>query len=161
MICSLTLGPRLQYVSTSKGKYRTKPQWVAGASLTQQEWYLATTVARWHLLASLFTARYCSGMPPDPESRSTSSRFDPPLSQIKARQMGELVRGDSRWDVLLETVQDSEVGAMRGRIHFISSNVHRLSGWIFLEWSETEVQTRFSEFSAQELWNLLNSLGGR
>jgi hypothetical protein len=75
--------------------------------------------------------------------------------------MGELVRGDSRWDVLLETVQDSEVGAMRGRIHFISSNVHRLSGWIFLEWSETEVQTRFSEFSAQELWNLLNSLGGR
>jgi hypothetical protein len=74
--------------------------------------------------------------------------------------MGELVRGDSRWDVLLETVQDMDVGAIRGRIHFISSNVHRLSGWIFLEWSEPDVQQRFAEFSAQELWNLLNSLGG-
>ncbi len=74
--------------------------------------------------------------------------------------MGTLERGDSRWEVLLETVQDREVGAIRGRIHFISSNVHRLSGWIFLEWSESDVQVRFSEFSAQELWNLLDSLKG-
>lgn len=99
-------------------------------------------------------------MASDSDGRATSSRFNPPLSQIRARQMGELVRGDSRWDVLLETVQDQEVGGIRGRIHFISSNVHRLSTWIFLEWSESEVQVRFAEFSAQELWNLLNSLGG-
>lgn len=114
------------------------------------------------LLAPLFVGRYCSRMKSHPDGRSTSSRFDPPLSQIKARQMGELVRGDSRWDVLLETVLDPEVGAIRGRIHFISSNVHRLSSWIFLEWSEPEIQGRFSEvFGArpQELWNLLDSLG--
>lgn len=94
------------------------------------------------------------------DTRSASSRFDPPLSQIKARQMGELVRGDSRWDVLLETVQDAGLGGIRGRVHFISGNAHRLSGWIFLEWSEQEVLQRFSEFSSSgwELWNLLNSL---
>jgi len=86
------------------------------------------------------------------------TRFDPPLSDIKARQMGELIRGDSRWDVLLETVRDASVDAMRGRIHFVSGNTHRISGWIFLEWTERDVQQRFAEFSAQELWNLLDSL---
>jgi hypothetical protein len=86
------------------------------------------------------------------------TRFDPPLSDIKARQMGELMRGESRWDVLLETVRDASVEAVRGRIHFVSGNVHRLSGWVFLEWSERDVQERFGEFSAQELWNLLDSL---
>lgn len=86
------------------------------------------------------------------------TRFDPPLSDIKARQMGELIRGDSRWDVLLETVHDASVDAMRGRIHFVSGNTHRISGWIFLEWTERDVQQRFAEFSAQELWNLLDSL---
>jgi hypothetical protein len=93
-----------------------------------------------------------------PDPRRTT-RFDPPLKQIKARQMGELQRGEARWDVLLETVQDPSVGGLRGRIHFISGNVHRLSGWIFLEWAESEIDARFGEFSAQELWNLLNSLG--
>jgi hypothetical protein len=88
------------------------------------------------------------------------TRFDPPLSEITARQMGELVRGDSRWDVLLETVRDSTVDAVRGRMHFISGTIHRISGWIFLEWTEREVQERFAEFSAQELWNLLDSLEG-
>jgi hypothetical protein len=88
------------------------------------------------------------------------TRFDPPLSDIKARQMGELIRGESRWDVLLETVRDASVEAMRGRIHFVSGNLHRLSGWVFLEWSERDVQERFGEFSAQELWNLLDSLQG-
>jgi hypothetical protein len=72
--------------------------------------------------------------------------------------MGELSRGENRWDVLLETVRDQDVQALRGRIHFISGNKHRLSGWIFLEWSEEEVAQRFGEFSAQELWNLLDSL---
>ncbi len=86
------------------------------------------------------------------------TRFDPPLSDIKARQMGELARGEIRWNVLLETVRDADVEAMRGRIHFVSGNSHRLSGWIFLEWREQEIQERFGEFSAQELWNLLDSL---
>lgn len=99
-------------------------------------------------------------MAPDPEGKSASGRFDPPLSAIKARQMGELVRGDSRWNVLLESVTDPSLGAIRGRIHFIAGNIHRLSGWIFLEWSEKDIEIRFSEFSAQELWNLLDSLGG-
>jgi hypothetical protein len=74
--------------------------------------------------------------------------------------MGELTRGSSRWDVLLETATDAAVGAIRGRIHFISGNTHRLSGWIFLEWSERDIEQRFAGFSAQELWNLLKSLDG-
>ncbi len=85
--------------------------------------------------------------------------FDPPLASIKARQMGELARGDDRWDVLLESVRDDEMNCLRGRIHFVSRNTHRLSGWIFLEWAERDVDTRFGEFSAQELWSLLDSLG--
>ena len=87
-----------------------------------------------------------------------STRFDPPLSAIQARQMGELQRGESHWDVLIEFARDEEVGALRGRIHFIAGVVHRLSGWIFLEWSARDIETRFTEFSAQELWNLLDSI---
>lgn len=98
-------------------------------------------------------------MPADQGGAPKSSRFDPPLSDIRARQMGELARGDDRWDVLLETVQDGSVGGIRGRMHFVSGNLHRLSGWIFLEWAEKDVEERFGEFSAQELWNLLDSLG--
>lgn len=75
--------------------------------------------------------------------------------------MGELVRGESRWDVLLESVVDPSVEAVRGRIHFISGNRHRLSSWIFLEWTEKDVEARFAEFSAQELWTLLDSLAER
>ncbi|MFQ6045856.1 MAG: hypothetical protein ACE5PT_05770 [Gemmatimonadales bacterium] len=97
-------------------------------------------------------------MTPTGERRSTPERFDPPLDRIKARQMGELTRGESRWDVLLETVKDPSVDAVRGRIHFVSGNTHRLSGWIFLEWAEKDVEVRFGEFSAQELWNLLDAL---
>jgi hypothetical protein len=95
-------------------------------------------------------------MPGEPRK---SKRFDPPLADIQARQMGELQRGDSRWDVLVEFARDEEVGALRGRIHFVAGNVHRVSGWIFLEWSAKDIEARFGEFSAQELWNLLDSLG--
>jgi len=74
--------------------------------------------------------------------------------------MGDLTRGDSRWDVVLETAPDPEVNGIRGRIHFISGNSHRQSAWIFLEWSERDMEARFSEFavSAQRLWELLDSL---
>lgn len=89
------------------------------------------------------------------------TRFEPPLGEIKARQMGELVRGDSRWDVLLETVRDPTMDAVRGRIHFVAGNTHRISAWIFLDWTEKDVQERFTEFSAgQPLWDLLQALGG-
>ncbi len=87
-----------------------------------------------------------------------AARFDPPLNDIRARQMGELQRGEQRWDVLLETVNDATVQAIRGRIHFVAGSLHRLSGWIFLEWADKDVEERFGEFSAQELWNLLESL---
>ena len=93
-----------------------------------------------------------------PEEPRKSARFDPPLKEIQAQQMGELVRGESRWDVLVEYARDEDIGALRGRIHFVSGNIHRLSGWIFLEWAAADIRTRFEEFSAQELWNLLDSL---
>ena len=99
-------------------------------------------------------------MPEDPDGKNRQKRFEPSWSEIKARQAGELTRGSSHWDVLLETAPDAELGAIRGRIHFISGNLHRLSGWIFLEWSEKDIEARFSAFSAQDLWNLLKSLGG-
>jgi len=103
---------------------------------------------------------YSSLMSEESGGRPTQTRFQPPLRQIKARHMGELTRGSSLWDVLLETAADAAVGAIRGRIHFISGNTHRLSGWIFLEWSENDIERRFAGFSAQELWNLLKSLDG-
>lgn len=111
-------------------------------------------------LASSRVEGYCSQMPVDPNGRKTPTQFKPAWSDIKTRQAGELTRGSSQWDVLLETAMDPELGAVRGRIKFVSGNLHTLSGWIFLEWSEKEVETRFSAFSAQDLWNLLKSLGG-
>lgn len=90
---------------------------------------------------------------------SKSKGFDPPYAEIKARQMGELQRGEQHWEVLLEAARDAEDGVIRGRIHFVSRAEHRLSGWIFLEWSDREIEERFADFSAQELWNLLDSIG--
>lgn len=84
--------------------------------------------------------------------------FDPPYAEIKARQMGELQRGEHHWEVLLEVARDAEGGVIRGRIHFVSGAEHRLSGWIFLEWSDREIEERFTDFSAQDLWNLLGSI---
>ena len=120
------------------------------------------SITQQRVLASIDTPRYSSPMEREPGSRTSQPHFDPPLSEIKARQMGVLERASSHWDVLLETAKDAEVGAVRGRIHFISGNIHRLSGWIFLEWSEKEVEARFGSFagSAQQLWDMLKSLGG-
>jgi len=99
-------------------------------------------------------------MPGESKGRKTPTHFMPAWSAIKTREAGKLTRGSSDWDVLLETAKDPELGAIRGRIKFVSGNLHRLSGWIFLEWSEKEIETRFAAFSAQDLWNLLKSLGG-
>jgi len=38
------------------------------------------------------------------------------------------------------------------------SGVQRSTGWIFSEWSDTDIVNRFNEFSAAELWLLLDSL---
>jgi hypothetical protein len=35
----------------------------------------------------------------------------------------------------------------------------RSTGWIFVEWTEADILARFGEFSAAELWLLLDSLG--
>lgn len=96
----------------------------------------------------------------DATGKQPPAHFDPSWNEIKARQAGELTRGPSRWEVVLETAADAGLKAFRGRIHFISGKTHRLSSWIFLEWSEKEVEARFSAFSAQDLWNLLKSLSG-
>ena len=78
----------------------------------------------------------------------------------RARHMGELKRGDDRWDVYLECQPDPSVGAVRGRLHFLSAGRHRETGWVFLELREEEVHVRFGEFSAVELWHFLESLEG-
>ena len=80
--------------------------------------------------------------------------------QERAKHMGELKRGDRRWDVYLETQPDGELGAVRGRIHFVGPEQRLMTGWVFLEWSEPEVRERFGEFSAVELWHFLEGLGG-
>jgi hypothetical protein len=80
----------------------------------------------------------------------------------RAKHMGELKRGDERWDVFLEIQPDPELGAgaVRGRLHFVSAERRRTTSWIFLEWSEREVQDRFGEFSAVELWHFVAALDG-
>jgi hypothetical protein len=80
--------------------------------------------------------------------------------QERAKHMGELKRGDERWEVYVE-MQAADVGggAVRGRVHFVSGERRRTTGWIFLEWSEREIQERFGEFSAVELWHFVQSLG--
>ena len=80
--------------------------------------------------------------------------------QERARHMGELRRGDRRWEVYLEVQADGELGAVRGRLHFVATDQHRVTGWIFLEWQERDVQMRFGEFSAAELWQFLDALEG-
>jgi hypothetical protein len=44
-------------------------------------------------------------------------------------------------------------------VHFLQGELTRSSAWILLEWSEQDILQRFNEFSAVELWRLLESLG--
>ena len=76
----------------------------------------------------------------------------------RAKHMGELKRGDDRWDVFIETQPDAELGAVRGRVHFVTGERRRTSAWIFLESSERDIQERFGEFSAVELWHFVEAL---
>jgi hypothetical protein len=76
----------------------------------------------------------------------------------RAKHMGELRRGGEHWDVYLEARPDPALGAIRGRLHFASRGRHRATGWIFLEWQERDIQDRFGEFSAVELWHFVAGL---
>ncbi|HKW40827.1 MAG TPA: hypothetical protein VJN39_06225 [Gemmatimonadales bacterium] len=78
--------------------------------------------------------------------------------QDRAKHMGELKRGEERWDVYMELQRDAELGAVRGRLHFLSGDHRRTTSWIFLEVSEREVVERFGEFSPVELWRFLEAV---
>ena len=78
--------------------------------------------------------------------------------QERGRHMGELKRGDEQWDVYLETQPDGELGAVRGRIHFLGGGRHRATSWVFLEKLERDVVERFGEFSPMELWRFVAAL---
>jgi hypothetical protein len=76
----------------------------------------------------------------------------------RAKHMGELRRGDAQWDVYLEAQADQDLGAVRGRLHFLAQTRHKATGWIFLERQERDIQDRFGEFSAVELWHFVESI---
>lgn len=73
-----------------------------------------------------------------------------------ARHLGDLARSDMRWNVYLETRPEGELVA--GRLHFAQGTRRRSTAWIFLELTDRDVTNRFGEFSAAELWKLLESL---
>jgi hypothetical protein len=75
--------------------------------------------------------------------------------------MGDLKRGDQRWEVYLESKPDGEApgsAPVRGRLHFIAPGRHRVTAWIFLEGEEGELYERFTDFSPVELWNFVAAL---
>ena len=87
-----------------------------------------------------------------------------PADAPLGRSLGELARGESRWTVCLETRPHPRGTGLRhntlqGRLHFVDqARVHRSTGWIFAEWTDADIVNRFNEFSAAELWLLLDSL---
>ena len=81
----------------------------------------------------------------------------PLLDAPQARHLGDLTRNDARWGVYLETRTEGDRWA--GRLHFVDGTRHRSTGWIFVEWTERELIGRFTEFSAVELWRVVESLG--
>jgi hypothetical protein len=75
--------------------------------------------------------------------------------------MGDLKRGDEHWYVYLETFHDSDLGAARGRVHFVGATESRNTSWIFLEWQEDEITERFAKMSPLELWSFVEALDRR
>ena len=77
-----------------------------------------------------------------------------------ATHMGQLRRGEARWEVFVEVQADAaDKKVRRGRVHFVAGERHRESAWIFLELTDRDVLERFNEFSDIELWSLLESPG--
>jgi hypothetical protein len=89
---------------------------------------------------------------------------DDPGRLPAGRHLGELQRGDVQWTVLLETRPHPRAhgprASVQGRLHFVrdGGDAVRSTGWIFVEPGESEMLVRFSDFSAVELWHLLDSL---
>jgi hypothetical protein len=73
-----------------------------------------------------------------------------------ASHLGDLARGGVTWKVFLEI--EPRTMPVRGRIHFVADSGQRSTGWIFIEPTEQELVRRFHEFSALELWKVLESL---
>ena len=73
-----------------------------------------------------------------------------------AYHLGDLARGGTTWKVFLETRTDTM--PMKGRVHFVTESGQRSTGWIFIEPTEQDLLRRFHEFSALELWKVLESL---
>ena len=77
-----------------------------------------------------------------------------------ATHMGQLRRGEARWEVFIEVQPDAtDKKVRRGRIHYVAGERHRESAWVFVEPTDRDVLERFNEFSDIELWSLLESLG--
>jgi len=77
-----------------------------------------------------------------------------------ATHMGQLRRGEARWEVFIEIQADTtDKKVRRGRVHYVAGERHRESTWIFVELTDRDVLERFNEFSDIELWSLLESLG--
>ena len=89
----------------------------------------------------------------EPSRATTSGRVPQAPS---ARHLGDLARSDVSWSVYLETQQQGD--SVAGRLHFLTEDTLRTTGWIFLEWSEQEIINRFNDFSPLELWRVLESL---
>jgi hypothetical protein len=80
------------------------------------------------------------------------------------RLLGDLARGDQRWAVHLDTRPhprgpDAGGPLLQGRLVFAAAEgAVRRTAWIFVERDEPGMLQRFAEFSANELWQLLDSL---
>lgn len=87
-----------------------------------------------------------------------------PVEAPHGRCLGELTRGDVTWTVYLDTRPETrgpgvKHGTIHGRLHFADGGEQlRSTGWIFAEWSDADILHRFNQFSAAELWLLLESL---
>ncbi len=73
-----------------------------------------------------------------------------------AHHLGDLGRGGVTWKVYLET--NTTMVPVKGRVHFVADATQRSTGWIFIERTEQDLLRRFHEFSALELWRVLESL---
>lgn len=80
------------------------------------------------------------------------------------RCLGELNRGETQWAVYLDIRPHPrgttlKYNSLQGRLHFVGPGDQvRSTGWIFAEWSDADILHRFNEFSASELWLLVDSL---
>src|SRR5690348_18317151 len=73
--------------------------------------------------------------------RSLYGMTNPFPGRDHSRHMGELRRGERRWDVYLESEPTEDRASVRGRIHFVAPGDQRTTGWIFLEAGAQEIRS--------------------